>query len=84
MQVVITPVYEADLDEAGKVIVGTKKLICVRKRVYPGPGRFFAEWMLDWATGEWQVILDMPRHVEINDDMRARLDWCDEINAREA
>ena len=79
MRVDITPVYKADVDEAGNVIAGTKKLICVRKRVYPGPGTFFAEWMLDWATGEWQTILEMPRHIEINDEMRKRLDWGDEI-----
>ena len=79
MRVEVTPVYEVDVDESGKTIPGTKELICVRKRAYPGPGTMYAEWLLDWATGEWRPIIEMPRYVEINDDMRARLDWGEAI-----
>ena len=79
MRVEITPVYKVDTDEAGNKIAGTKELICVRKRIYPGPGTMFAEWLLDWATGEWRPVIEMPQYVEINDEMRSRLDWGDVI-----
>ena len=76
MRIEITPVYKVDVDELGETIAGTKELISVRKRAYlPDEGTMFAEWLLDWATGEWRPVIEMPQYVEINDEMRKRLDW---------
>jgi len=75
MRLEITPVYVADVDDDGNAIEATKKLASIRKRIYLPDGSMFAEWLLDWGTGEWRVALDMPWNVVIDDEMRKRLDW---------
>ena len=69
MRLEITPVYEVDAD------TGAKRLISIRKRVYLPNESMFGEWLLDWATGEWRRVIEMSWNVEINDEMRVRLDW---------
>ena len=78
MRIEITPVYGVDED------AGTKELVSVRKRIYVlSDGReMFAEWLLDWATGEWRANREMPWNVEINAEMRKRVGWVEAHDGR--
>jgi len=75
MRLEITPIYIADVDDDGIAIEATKKLVSIRKRVHLLDGSMFAEWLLDWGTGEWRPAMEMPWNVEINDEMRECLGW---------
>ena len=73
MRLEITPVYERD---------GEKKLFSVRKRIYLPDESIFAEWLLDWSTGEWICTVEMAWAVGITTEMRERLDWKKESDER--